>query len=130
MSTLQERTNPRLREVLVYLANSGGTAFIDDVLRHVEPLIPPSGEELERVTNGSTRWANALLWQTTGLVKANWLLKDGRGNWTITDKGRMALERIPQSRRTSATRWRGSIGSGMRLGRLNNGAPGWCGARR
>ncbi|HXN59926.1 MAG TPA: AAA family ATPase [Acidimicrobiales bacterium] len=82
---------------MVYLEAAGGTAGKDDVLHRVELLLPPEGEELELVMNGSTKWVNALMWQTTGFVKAGWMIKDGRGTWTITDKGREALDHFPDA---------------------------------
>jgi restriction endonuclease Mrr len=44
---------------------------------------------------GGIRWEAALHWQTSGLSRAGWLVKDGSGTWSITDTGREALERFP-----------------------------------
>lgn len=103
MSSLQERTRPRLREVLAFLASRGGTSTKAEVLENIEKLLPPKGlEDLELVSNGSPRWQNALLWQTTGFVKAGWITKDGAGTWTITDLGRAALEKYTDAAQLAA----------------------------
>jgi restriction endonuclease Mrr len=91
MSTLQERTKTRLREVLAYLDREGGTSSKHDVMEHLSSWTDHEAEELDLVSNGSTRWENAVLWATTDLVKALWMNKDGSGTWTITDLGRDAL---------------------------------------
>ena len=94
MSTLQERTTPRLREALSYVVSSGGSASKDDVLRHLEVVLPPIEEDLELVSSGVVRWVNTFLWDTTGLVKAGWLNKDGMGRWSSTPAGEEALRRF------------------------------------
>lgn len=91
MTTVYERNAPRLREVLAFLAQQGVPTNKDDVLQHVEKKFPPDGDELGTVSDGSQRWMNDLLWQSTNLVKAGWITKDNRGVWCITDDGRAAL---------------------------------------
>jgi 5-methylcytosine-specific restriction enzyme B len=95
MTTTSERNIPRLREVLAYIDASGGSAHRQGILDHVAERFPPTDEDLQPIPNGHPRWENMLLWSTTGLVKAGWASKDGRGVWTITDAGRMALSAFP-----------------------------------
>ncbi len=40
-------------------------------------------------------WLVHLHWYTVDSTKAGWLLKDGRGGWSITEAGRQALARYP-----------------------------------
>ena len=105
MTSVYERNAPRLREVLTFLATTGSPTSKDDVLDHVRRQFPPEGDELVTVTNGMPRWINGLYWQTTNLVKANWITKD-RGNWWITDEGRRALMQFedPGALQTEALR--------------------------
>jgi 5-methylcytosine-specific restriction protein B len=91
MTTVYERNAPRLREILAFLAQRGVPTKKDDVFQHVEKKFPPDGDELGTVSDGTPRWMNDLLWQSTNLVKAGWITKDNRGVWCITDEGRTAL---------------------------------------
>jgi len=95
MSTLTERTTPRLREVLAYLESVGGTATYADIFQHIGEAYPPNADDLEILKTGAVRWVAALHWQTTGLTRAGWIVKDGSGSWSITDAGREALEKFP-----------------------------------
>lgn len=95
--TWLERTGVRLRGVLKHLADNGGTASRQALIEAVEPLLPANDEELIERSNGTSKWLNDLLFQTTNLVKAGWMTKDGSGIWTITDAGRTALEEFPDS---------------------------------
>ncbi len=97
METWLERTGLRLRGVLQYLSESGGVGTRQDIVGAVEPLRPPNEEELVERRNGTAKWLNDLLFQTTNLVKAGWMTKDGAGTWTITDEGRQALRDYPDS---------------------------------
>jgi len=54
-------------------------------------VLPPNEEELVKRRNGTAKWLNDLLFQTTNLVKAGWMTKDGTGTWTITDKGALRI---------------------------------------
>ncbi len=96
MSTVYERNAARLREALAYLAGTGRSTRKDDVFRHVGKRFPPVADDLDPVSDGTARWVNDLLWQSTNLSKAGWVTKDGRGNWEITDDGRAALEAIAE----------------------------------
>ncbi|MCA1694089.1 MAG: AAA family ATPase, partial [Actinobacteria bacterium] len=97
METWLERTGVRLRGVLQYLADHGGTTTRQVIIDAIEPLLPPNSEELVKRSNGTAKWLNDLLFQTTNLVKAGWMTKDGAGTWTIADAGREALEQFPDS---------------------------------
>ncbi len=93
--TWLERTGIRLRGVLQYLDEYGGTARKRDILAWVAPLLEPDERERGTRSNGQAVWENDLLWQTTNLVKAGWLTKDGWGTWSITPAGVDALRRFP-----------------------------------
>jgi 5-methylcytosine-specific restriction protein B len=95
MTTVSERNAPRLRSILTYLSEAGGVSNKDALLERIARDIPLTEEDLEPVRSGTPRWMNFLIWSTTGLVKAGWLVKDGMGTWSITDEGRAALERYP-----------------------------------
>jgi hypothetical protein len=97
METWTERTGVRLRGVLQHLADQGGSAIRQELVDAVAPLLPPNEEELVLRANGTPKWLNDLLFQTTNLVKAGWMTKDGSGNWSITDAGREALQEYPDS---------------------------------
>lgn len=94
MTTLHERSVPRLRAAMAFLAAQDGPTSKDVIVAHAGERFPPSDDELDTVSNGFPRWANDLLWKTTDLSKAGWISKDGRGGWTITDAGREALARF------------------------------------
>ncbi|HEV2361879.1 MAG TPA: AAA family ATPase, partial [Acidimicrobiales bacterium] len=94
MTTVYERNAPRLRELLRYLVDVGHPTSKQELLRHVERLFPPEGEDLALVSDGSPRWENDLLWETTNLVKAGWVTKDGKGTWQATDSAPGALQSI------------------------------------
>ena len=96
MTSVHERNTPRLRETLAFLARQpDGRANKDAVLGPVALRFPPDEADMDLVGNGIPRWENALLWSTTGLVKAGWLHKSGTGMWSITDEGRQALTTFP-----------------------------------
>src|SRR4051812_19585449 len=97
METWLERTGLRLRGVLEYLADNGGVATRQELVDAIEPLLPPNDEERVERSNGTAKWLNDLLFQTTNLVKAGWMTKDGAGTWSITDGGRQALRDYPDS---------------------------------
>ena len=95
MTNVHQRNYPRFRAAFEYLRDHGPTCKNVDVIAHVEKLFPPELDDVERVSNGTPRWENDLLWTMTDGTKAGWVHRDGRGNWTITDKGRHALEEFP-----------------------------------
>lgn len=90
-----ERTGVRLRGVAVYLRDHGGTANKQDVLGWVTGLLTPNDHEASIRSNGQPIWLNDVVWQTTNLVKAGWMTKDGAGTWTLTDNGVEALDQFP-----------------------------------
>ena len=91
MTTVYERNAPRLRELLAFLDARGAPTSKDELFAHVKSTFRPEGDELDTVSDGTPRWMNDLYWQTTNLVKAGWMTKDGRGTWCSTDEGRKAL---------------------------------------
>lgn len=94
MTTVYERNFPRLREILVYLSQVGSPAKRQDILDHISETLPPVDDDLDTIGDDAPRWVNQLLWQSTGLVKAGWVRKDGKGIWEITDFGREALQKF------------------------------------
>lgn len=97
MTTVYERNAQRLRALLAVLDAQGAPTPKDELFAHVTSAFPPAGEELDKVSDGTPRWMNDLYWQTTNLVKAGWLTKDGRGTWCSTDAGRKALRDFPDA---------------------------------
>ncbi|MFN8027713.1 MAG: winged helix-turn-helix domain-containing protein [Acidimicrobiia bacterium] len=94
--TWVERTGVRLRGVMEFLRDHGGTATRADILAFVDPLLTPTEHEASLRSNGQPVWLNDVLWQTTTLVKAGWMTKDGAGTWTITPAGLEALDQFPE----------------------------------
>ncbi len=90
-----ERTGIRLRGVGVYLSEHGGSAKKGAILEYVQPLLEPNEYERGLRSNGQPVWMNDVVWQTTNLVKAGWMTKDGSGTWTITPAGIDALTQFP-----------------------------------
>lgn len=96
MKTWSERVGERLQAALMFLAESDGPTPKAAVVAHLATQFPAVGDEADLVSNGERRWENDFLWQTTNLVKAGWITKDGRGTWTITAEGRRAIEDHPE----------------------------------
>lgn len=90
-----QRRNHRLREALVFLETRQGGANKDEILAQVSAAVPPTPDDLERNNSGELKWETGFLWESTSLVKAGWLVKDGAGHWSITDAGRQALAHYP-----------------------------------
>lgn len=95
MTTIHERNAPRIREILSYLVGRAEPTSRQELLNHVAEMFPPTPEDLDHLPGGAVRWTFALLWDTTGLVKAGWITKDGRGIWRATDTAAEALKRFP-----------------------------------
>ena len=95
MTSVHERNFVRLRGALTCLAERGVPTPKDEVVAYVEKHWPPSGDDLDTISNGSPRWLPDFLWNTTNMVRAGWMTKDGRGNWSITADGRAALAKYP-----------------------------------
>lgn len=81
----------RARMTLEVLERAGGSARRGEAWDGVAAVYPPTGADLESVSNGMSRGMNDWLWWTTFFVKSGWMTKDGNGTWTITDAGREAL---------------------------------------
>jgi restriction endonuclease Mrr len=58
----------------------------------VEQAVPPTDDERTIIpSNKRERRLYQFLWATTGLSKAGYIGKDGRGTWTITADGNAIL---------------------------------------
>lgn len=94
-----ENTALRLKAILEILAgrepsNPARTGRAD-VLREALERVPLEGSEAELLASGVARGERALVTATTKLVKAGWILKEGRAGWSITGAGRSALAQFP-----------------------------------
>jgi 5-methylcytosine-specific restriction protein B len=98
MKSWSERIGQRLQAALVLLAERSEPTPRSEVIDFLAAHFPPEGNEADIVAGGKEqRWRDQFLWQTTNLVKAGWIVKDGRGTWTITDKGRQAIHDYPEA---------------------------------
>ena len=68
-----------------------GSANRNEVFNYLGGLLAPNEYEREADAHGRLKWTRDTTWQTTGLVKAGWLVKDGQGKWTATEAGLRAL---------------------------------------
>jgi 5-methylcytosine-specific restriction protein B len=91
------RTGVRLRGIGEYLRTHGGTANKSDILAWVAGLLEPNDDEKTLRSTGDPKWQNDVEWQSTTLVKAQWMTKDGTGVWTITPEGVQALDDHPEA---------------------------------
>ena len=95
-----------MRAVLDILAaedpSTGGKIGRNTVIASALDSVPLSGREAEELASGTTRGERALVNATTKLVKAGWILKEGRAGWSITGAGRQALKDFPDPARLSA----------------------------
>ena len=77
--------------ILEALAELGGRAYADDVLRAVEEKVKPLLNEvdLQKLSSGvDIRWRNAAQWVRWALVKEGFLKSNSpRGIWELSDKG-------------------------------------------
>ncbi|MBD8043501.1 glycosidase [Arthrobacter sp. Sa2BUA2] len=94
-----ENTATRLKVILETLAvqdpsNPGRTGRAD-VLRQALEQVPLEGPEADLLASGVARGERTLVTATTKLVKAGWILKEGRAGWSITAAGRAALADFP-----------------------------------
>jgi hypothetical protein len=94
-----ENTALRLRAVLEVLAAEDPSAerriSRGEVLSAAVTRVPLEGRESELLASGAARGERALATATTKLVKAGWIIKEGRAGWSITAHGRRALEDFP-----------------------------------
>ncbi|MBD7994311.1 glycosidase [Arthrobacter sp. Sa2CUA1] len=95
-----ENTAVRLKAILEILAsqdpsNPARTGRAD-VLKQVLERVPLEGTEAEFLASGVARGERALVTASTKLVKAGWILKEGRAGWSITGTGRAALADFPE----------------------------------
>ena len=91
----------RLRAVLEILAGEEPAAPTkisrDDVLQGALARVPLQGREAEVLASGVARGERALTTATSKLVKAGWIIKQGRAGWSITAQGRKALTEFPDT---------------------------------
>ena len=91
----KERHAARLRAGLEFIAREEVTTRAE-VVAWAEQAVPPTDDERSVIaSNGRERWLYQFLWATTGLVKAGYVTKDGRGTWSITSEGKAALAAAP-----------------------------------
>lgn len=84
----------RLKRGLEILAERG-TATQQELRDQIFSEIPLVDRELELNTASTPRGITNWLWYTTNQARAGWVSKDGRGNWSITEAGRRALQDFP-----------------------------------
>ncbi|MGW9404819.1 pullulanase X25 domain-containing protein [Arthrobacter sp. NPDC055585] len=94
-----ENTALRLKAILEVLAGRDPSAEKKtsraEVLRQALEQVPLEGTEAELLASGVARGERALVTASTKLVKAGWILKEGRAGWSITPEGRSALTEFP-----------------------------------
>lgn len=98
-----ENTALRLKAILEVLAaqdpSAGAGTGRAEVLRQALEQVPLEGTEAELLASGVARGERALITASTKLVKAGWILKEGRAGWSITTEGRSALTEFPDVHR-------------------------------
>ena len=96
----------RLRAVLEILAREEPAAPTkvsrDEVLQGALARVPLQDREAEVLASGVARGERALTTATAKLVKAGWIIKQGRAGWSITAQGRKALAEFPETDRLIA----------------------------
>jgi len=94
-----ENTALRLKAILEVLAGQDPSAEKKtsraEVIRQALDRVPLQGTEAELLASGVARGERALVTASTKLVKAGWILKEGRAGWSITPAGRSALSEFP-----------------------------------
>ncbi|MFZ3452334.1 winged helix-turn-helix domain-containing protein [Arthrobacter sp. 7Tela_A1] len=94
-----ENTAHRLKAVLEILAahdpSEQGKTSRAEVLRQALEQVPLDEAETALLASGVARGERALVTASTKLVKAGWILKEGRAGWSITGAGRAALAEFP-----------------------------------
>ena len=95
-----ENTALRLKAILEVLAGQDPSAEKKmsraEVLRQALEQVPLQGTEADLLASGVARGERALVTASTKLVKAGWILKEGRAGWSITTEGRSALTEFPE----------------------------------
>ena len=94
-----ENTARRMKAILEILAtqdpSNPARAGRADVLRQALERVPLEETEAVFLASGVTRGERAMVTASTKLVKAGWILKEGRAGWSITAAGRAALADFP-----------------------------------
>ncbi|MDO8392478.1 MAG: AAA family ATPase [Actinomycetota bacterium] len=81
-----------MRATLELLAARVGPMPRNEVMASLRERLAPDGVDVEVQSNKHERWWSYIAWGTSYLVAAEWMIKDGSGVWSITDKGRAALQ--------------------------------------
>jgi len=91
----RKRTGELVRGVFKILLPHDDGLPSKDVFQQLEELVPPTRFENETYPNkpDTRRYEKIVRFSTITTVKAGWLIKD-RGQWSLTDDGRSAYERI------------------------------------
>ena len=96
-----ENTALRLKAVLEVLAAEDPAAerriSRGEVLAAAVARVPLTGSESELLASGAPRGERALSNASSKLVKAGWIIKEGRAGWSITVPGRQALQDFPDT---------------------------------
>jgi len=92
--TVKEARAARIRRTLELIVAAGGSSSRSGLWPQLEAAIPLGEDERETLSGGESRAMNDWLWSTTNMVKSGWIVKDGRGGWSITEGGREALARF------------------------------------
>lgn len=95
-----ENTALRLKAVLDILAEPSAEAdqklSRNAVLAQAIERVPLTAHESGLLSSGVPRGEKALATATAKLVKAGWIVKEGRSLWSITDAGRQARADFPE----------------------------------
>ncbi|MBF4635150.1 AAA family ATPase [Agreia pratensis] len=87
----------RARLTLEILASEKGSLSRAVLWARAVEAYPLNDMELQVHKSGTSRGETSWAWTTAEFVKAGWLIKGGTSGWTITDQGREALTREPDS---------------------------------
>lgn len=95
--TDDNRGAERFRRTMELLAEADGQRTRSDLWEQVTAELPLTEREAAETASGRARGAADWIWRSVNLVKAGWLVKNGRGGWEITPDGRAALAEHPDA---------------------------------
>lgn len=87
------RKGEMLQALFKILAAHPDGLMVGEALNLMQKALPPTSHELENLPSGPQRYGQTIRWSTVDAAKAGWMHKEN-GLWTLTDKGRKALEDI------------------------------------
>lgn len=91
------RTNNANRKYLYYILHSinelGGNAYKNDILDLVGMTMEHDDFDDYVQSNGIVTWRFSSLWQASGLKKAGFINRNGKGFWSLTEEGTEALSK-------------------------------------